>query len=124
MDLKTNYIYKILSSTEWEDASESEIIITELDKKDGFVHLSTAKQLSATLALYFSHCQEVILLRILSETLKDKLVYEYPDSKERTVKFPHYYGELKKSYIEKNWALKRRAFEVPKEILLEAEAQQ
>ena len=109
---------------EWEDASESEIIITELDKKDGFVHLSTAKQLSATLALYFSHCQEVILLRILSETLKDKLVYEYPDSKERTVKFAHYYGELKKSYIEKNWVLKRRAFEVPKEILLEAEAQQ
>lgn len=123
MDSRIKYIYKILSLSEWNEATTTNRIITELDKKDGFIHLSTAKQLSATLALYFSNDQEVMLLRILSKSLKDNLIYEAPDSQKRSGKFPHYYGKLKKNHVEKTWLLKRSAFEVPNNILLEAEAE-
>ena len=61
MDSRIKYIYKILSLKDWEEALKSNVIVTELDIKDGFIHLSTAKQLSATLALYFSNDQEVML---------------------------------------------------------------
>ena len=123
MASRIKYIYKILSPSEWNEATTTNRITTELDKKDGFIHLSTAKQLSATLALYFSNDQEVMLLRILSKPLKDNLIYEAPDSQKRSGQFPHYYGKLKKSHVEKTWLLKRSAFEVPNNILLEAEAE-
>ena len=123
MASRIKYIYKILSLSEWNEATTTNRIITELDKKDGFIHLSTAKQLSATLALYFSNDQEVMLLRILSKSLKDNLIYEAPDSQKRSGQFPHYYGKLKKNHVEKTWLLKRSAFEVPNNILLEAEAE-
>ena len=42
-------IYKVLSLNEWEHAQISGFITTELDKKDGFIHLSTSAQLNATL---------------------------------------------------------------------------
>ena len=44
--------YKILTPEEWERASETGIIETDLDIKDGFIHLSTSRQLAATLAFY------------------------------------------------------------------------
>ncbi len=47
-----NEIYKVLTLDEWEQAQASGAIITELDKADGFIHLSTATQLNATLSLY------------------------------------------------------------------------
>ena len=122
MASRIKYIYKILSLSEWNEAITTNRIITELDKKDGFIHLSTAKQLSATLALYFSNDQEVMLLRILSKSLKDDLIYEAPDSQKRSGKFPHYYGKLETRHVEKTWLLKRSAFAVSNNILLEAEA--
>jgi hypothetical protein len=40
-----NQIYKVLTLDEWEHAQRVGVIVTELDKKDGFVHLSTATNL-------------------------------------------------------------------------------
>ena len=39
-----NQIYKVLTLEEWECAQVSGVIITDLDKKDGFIHLSSATQ--------------------------------------------------------------------------------
>ena len=50
----TNDVYKILTEEEWRQGKASSKIITKLDLKDGFVHLSTASQLNASLSLYFS----------------------------------------------------------------------
>jgi len=36
-----NDVYKILTLEEWENASKTGFVITELDKKDGFIHLSS-----------------------------------------------------------------------------------
>jgi uncharacterized protein (DUF952 family) len=53
-------LYKILTPEEWSLSKDSGLITTELDLKDGFIHLSNAAQLSTTLALYFSDYKEVI----------------------------------------------------------------
>ena len=47
-----NQIYKVLTLDEWGQAQTSGLISTELDKEDGFVHLSTATQLNATPVSY------------------------------------------------------------------------
>ena len=115
-------LYKILTPQEWEISKASGFITTELDSNDGFIHLSNAAQLPTTLALYFSDHEEVILLLPELRQVQDKLIYEPVDPKsKRSGKFGHLYAELKLSQISKSWALKRNAFEIPEDILLEAE---
>ena len=115
-------LYKILTPKEWEISKASGFITTELDLNDGFIHLSNAAQLSTTLALYFSDHEEVILLLPELKQIQDKLSYEAVDSQsKRSGKFGHLYAELRVSQISKSWVLKRNAFEIPEDILLEAE---
>ena len=115
-------LYKILTPQEWEISKSSGFITTELDLNDGFIHLSNAAQLSTTLALYFSDHEEVILLLPELKQVKDKLIYESVNSTSKRIgKFGHLYAELKVSQISKSWVLKRNAFEIPEDILLEAE---
>ena len=117
-------LYKILTPKEWEISKASGFITTELDLNDGFIHLSNAAQLSTTLALYFSDHEEVILLLPEIKQIQDKLIYEAVDSQsKRSGKFGHLYAELRVSQISKSWVLKRNAFEIPEDILLEAEMQ-
>ena len=56
-----NDVYKILTLEEWENASKTGFVVTELDKKDGFIHLSTSSQLAAILSLFFSQAILLIL---------------------------------------------------------------
>ena len=115
-------LYKILTLEEWNKSKSSGLITTELDQIDGFIHLSNASQLSATLALYFSEYEEVILLLPELKHFCDKLIYEAVDAtSKRSGKFGHLYAELKVGDISKSWVLKRSAFEIPQDILLEAE---
>jgi uncharacterized protein (DUF952 family) len=115
-------LYKILTPQEWNISKAKGFITTELDLNDGFIHLSNAAQLPTTLALYFSEHEEVILLLPELKQVQDKLVYEAVDSQsKRSGKFGHLYAELKVSQISKSWVLKRKAFEIPEDILLEAE---
>ena len=69
-----NEIYKVLTLDEWEQAQASGAIITELDKEDGFIHLSTATQLNATLSLYFGKEESVVLLQVEHAQIHDKLL--------------------------------------------------
>ena len=120
----SNKAYKVLKSDEWADASSTGQIITDLDKKDGFIHLSTASQLAATLSFYFQDSEEVILLELdLDKINKDKLLYEgpYPNEGKRKSPFPHLYSELITDQIANIWTIKRGAFDLPEEVLLQAE---
>jgi len=117
-----NQIYKILTLDEWELAQTSGVIITELDKKDGFVHLSTVTQLNATLSLYFSKEESVVLLQIDHAQTYNKIKFEAPiPPGNRTSSFPHYYGELNTNFVSEVWHLNRGAFEIPIEVMLQAE---
>ena len=65
----SNKAYKVLKFNEWAEASSTGSIITDLDKRDGFIHLSTASQLAATLSFYFQDSEEVILLQLDLDTV-------------------------------------------------------
>ena len=120
----TDKVYKVLRANEWETASNTGKIVTDLDSGDGFIHLSTAVQLAATLSFFFQDSDEVFLLQLDLEKLdKDKLLYEepYPNEGKRKSAFPHLYSELRTDQIANVWNLERGAFNLPEEVLLQAE---
>ena len=115
-------IYKVLTLDEWSRAQTSGLIITELDKEDGFIHLSTASQLNATLSLYFPKEESVVLLQIDHALTHQQLKFETPSPLgNRNSSFPHYYGDLNTNFVSNIWHLNRGAFEIPIEVMLQAE---
>ena len=118
-DLTANKVYKVLTLEEWEEASKIGQIVTALDQQDGFVHLSSATQLNMTLSLYFSKEEKVILLQINESDIIEDLTYEYADK--RGGEFAHFYGELSTDKISQSWHIDRSAFNLPEEVMLEAE---
>ena len=122
--MSENNVYKVLRVNEWDDASRTGVIVTELDVEDGFIHLSTAVQLAATLSLYFEASEQVFLLELDMEKIdKDKIIFEepYPNNGIRKSAFPHLYSELTTKQISNVWSLKRGAFILPEEVLLQSE---
>ena len=71
-----NDLYKVLTISEWENANENGFIETSLDIEDGFVHLSSSKQLALTLSLYFESESKLILLQIDGSEFGSSLVHE------------------------------------------------
>ena len=116
-------IYKVLTLNEWKIAKETGVIITNVDKNDGFVHLSTARQLNATLSMYFQDSSKVMLLEVSHNKVKKILKYEPTNSgSSRIGFFYHLYGDLLIEYVSKFGLLERGAFNIPDEILIQAEA--
>ena len=115
-------VYKILTTSEWTEAKSLGEIETALDRRDGFIHLSTAQQLAGTLAFYFKDFDSLILLQNNTQDFKDEIVFEKSvPAGDRFGKFPHLYGSLKVEKIKNKWEIKRDAFSLPDEIILEAE---
>ena len=119
-----NNVYKILREYEWEEAKESGQITTALDRQDGFIHLSTASQLAATLAFFFKDSDSLQLLQLNLDKIDDtQLIYEspHPNEGKRKSAFPHLYSQLKINQIIESWNIKRGSFSLPEEVLLQAE---
>ena len=117
-----NDAFKILTIKEWISAKEKSYIETKLDNKDGFIHLSSSGQLALSLELYFQNDEILVLLQINIEKLQNKIVYETADnSSHRKGKFPHLYDKLHIDDVLKTWNIQRKAFQIPNEILIEAE---
>ena len=119
-----NNIYKILRISEWEDASQTGSILSEVDTQDGFIHLSTAVQLAATLSFFFEDSATVFLLQLDMDKIDiNKLIFEepYPNDGLRKGSFPHLYCELTTDQISKIWTIERGAFSLPQEVILQAE---
>jgi len=115
-------IYKVLTEEEWKHAISLGYVVTKLDNDDGFIHLSTAQQLAGTLAFYFKDFDSLILLQINTQDFKDEIIFEKAvPAGDRSGEFPHLYGILKVEKIINKWEIKRDAFSLPDEIILEAE---
>ena len=82
----------------WERAqAEGELPASALDERDGFVHLSTAAQVPATLARFFTGREDLLVLSVAIDRLDpDKLRHEPPSHAPdpRGELFPHYYGRV------------------------------
>ena len=70
MGIKT--IYKLMTKPEW-DAARAEGVFrgSGADRKDGFIHFSTAAQAQETARKFFSGVEDVILLAVDIEVLEN-----------------------------------------------------
>ncbi|MEO6395441.1 MAG: DUF952 domain-containing protein [Devosia sp.] len=67
-----------------------------IDRKDGYIHFSTAAQLRETLKLHFAGESDLMLLAVRTADLPAGLRWE---PSRRGQLFPHYYGPLPWSIV-------------------------
>ena len=85
-------IYKIMSLEEWSHAQAAGRYAGSADdKRDGFIHLSTAEQLAGTLAKHFAGRDDLLLLAVDPEPLAPHLRWEPARG---GAFFPHLYADL------------------------------
>lgn len=76
MSLPT-FLYKIIPSSSPLPSPLPDILpSSDLDKKDGFIHLSTAKQILGTLKLIFKDDTKVYILKIWYEKVEKDVKWE------------------------------------------------
>ncbi len=101
-----SFVYKLAPSAAWARAQETGVVEpAEVDRRDGFIHLSTANQALETARLYFAHVPDVVALEIDPARLSDPLRYEM--APKRGEAFPHLYGALPTSAVVRARALER-----------------
>ncbi len=85
-------IYKVLSHTALAEAkAKGRFEGSAEDVGDGFIHLSSAEQIEATLAKHYPGQEDLVLLAVDSESLGERLQWE--PSRGGGL-FPHLYGPL------------------------------
>ncbi len=84
--------YKIIDAAEWREAlAEGAYAGSEVDVADGYIHMSTADQLTETARKYYTGRKDLMLLTVDLEALGDTLVWE---PSRGGALFPHIYGPL------------------------------
>lgn len=93
MHIRAMLIFKIFRADEWALLrAEGETAGAPVDVADGYVHFSTAAQVSETAAKHFAGESDLFLLALEAEALGDKLVWE---ASRGGALFPHLYRGLK-----------------------------
>ncbi|KAG6880446.1 hypothetical protein C0992_000048 [Termitomyces sp. T32_za158] len=70
------HVYKIVPSDLIVFPLPERLPLSPLDEKDGFIHLSTAKQLLGTLSRFFANETSIYILRIKYETIEPCVRWE------------------------------------------------
>ena len=85
-------IYKICRAAEWTEAERSGAFEgSDIDRRDGFIHFSTAEQAAETAAKYFSDMADLRLVAVDADALAAALKWEPARGGDL---FPHLYGKL------------------------------
>ena len=85
-------IYKICRAAEWADAERAGAFAgSEVDRRDGYIHFSTAHQVAETAAKHFAGQNNLVLVAVEAEALGSALVREPARG---GALFPHLYGVL------------------------------
>ena len=85
-------IYKILRRDEWLDAQKTGTFTgSEIDRRDGYIHFSTAVQVLDTARLHFRGQSDLVALTVDSAALGSALAWE---PSRGGALFPHLYGTL------------------------------
>lgn len=94
---KVPVLYKIMPRQDWEKAQANGIYEgSEVDRRDGFIHLSAAHQVHATAQKHFSGQNDLLLVSVTEEALGKGLKWEVSRGGEL---FPHIYGALPLSAV-------------------------
>ena len=88
---------------------------------EGFIHCCRTDQIELIAGKYFSGLDEILLLRIQERMISAKVVHEAPvETPNSNITFPHIYGPLNTSAIDKTFVLKKKKngqFFVPDDLL-------
>ncbi|PRP90305.1 hypothetical protein ENSA5_66010 [Enhygromyxa salina] len=92
------HLYRICEAEVWAQAqTEGALPLSELDRRDGYVHLSTAAQVPGTLHRFFAGRDDLVVLTISRAALDGAaLRFEAPSHAphEHAELFPHFYGRV------------------------------
>lgn len=102
-------VYKLLTEEEWQAAETAGHAASALDRADGYVHLSTGKQLAETARRHFSGRGRIRLLAFDSGALAP---LRWEPSRGGDL-FPHLYGPLEIGKAQASWWLEPGADGVP-----------
>jgi uncharacterized protein (DUF952 family) len=92
MDPSIPLIYKICPRAEWEAAVVDGVYRgSAIDRRDGFVHFSTAAQVDETLRKHFAGQADLLLIAVDPALLGPALRFEVSRGGEL---FPHLYADL------------------------------
>jgi uncharacterized protein (DUF952 family) len=93
------FIYKICPALLWRDAESVGVFRgSELDRRDGFIHFSSAAQAVGTAAKHFAGQSDLLLLHVDADALGEKLKWE---PSRGGALFPHLYGDLAVAVVTK-----------------------
>ncbi len=85
-------IYKICSAAEWHAAERTGVYAgSAVDRRDGFIHFSTAEQAAETAAKHFAGQRDLVLVSVDAANLGKRLKWE---PSRGGALFPHLYGTL------------------------------
>ena len=85
-------IYRIVSEAEWREAQAAGVFEgSEHDRRDGFIHFSTAEQVAETASKYYAGKSDLLLLGVEAAALTAPLKWEVSRGGQL---FPHLYGAL------------------------------
>ncbi|OAR01407.1 hypothetical protein LLEC1_04074 [Akanthomyces lecanii] len=93
------FIYKILPEAPAEPFP-AQLPLSELDAKDGFIHLSTAVQVPKTADLFFAEHTKLWVVKLELSKLNDPVKFEDD--------FPHLYGNFGARDIDSESRFERR----------------
>ena len=94
---RVSLLYKIMTKQEWAAAqAQGTYEGSEVDMKDGFIHLSAAHQVRATAQKHFAEMADLLLVSVLEKNLVKNLRWEVSRGGDL---FPHIYGPLQLSAI-------------------------
>jgi uncharacterized protein (DUF952 family) len=84
-------LYKILSGAEWRDATGKGVFEgSAVDHRDGFIHLSTARQVRETAARHFAGREGLVLVAFAEDALSN---LKWEPSRGGDL-FPHVHGTI------------------------------
>jgi uncharacterized protein (DUF952 family) len=90
-------VYKIARASEWEETGQTgRFTGSPDDKRDGYIHLSTAAQVRATCNRYFSGENNLLLVILETSRLGPALKWETSRAGQD---FPHLYAALPAAWV-------------------------
>jgi uncharacterized protein (DUF952 family) len=90
-------IYKICTVSEWHGAEQAGAYRgSAVDRKDGFIHFSTAEQVPKTASKWFAGQRDLVLVAVDGDALGARLKWE---PSRGGALFPHLYGDVELSAV-------------------------
>ncbi|KAB2850186.1 MAG: DUF952 domain-containing protein [Hyphomicrobiaceae bacterium] len=88
----SGFVFKVVAAIEWRAAlARGAYAGSADDRRDGYIHLSSACQLRGTLDKHFAGRKDLLLIALEPAKLSDGLKWEPSRAGEL---FPHFYGDL------------------------------